>query len=154
MFSTTLAVALTCLAAADAPKPNIVILVADDLGYGDLGCYGHPRIKTPHLDKLARDGVRFTSFYAGAPICSPSRAALFTGRNPNVAGVRDWIKEDSGVHLPQSETTVAQRLKTAGYTTCLSGKWHLNSKSDGSEPTPGDFGFDHWFATQNNAAHE
>ncbi|SIO59324.1 arylsulfatase A [Singulisphaera sp. GP187] len=154
MLSTTLAIILSCLATADTAKPNIVVLVADDLGYGDLGCFGHSRIKTPNLDRMAGEGVRLTSFYSGAPICSPSRAALFTGRNPNRVGVRDWIRGDSGVHLPRTEITIAQRLKSAGYTTCLSGKWHLNSRFNGSEPTPGDFGFDHWFATQNNTAHQ
>jgi arylsulfatase len=146
-----LAAVLMCAAPAD--KPNIVVIVADDLGYGDLGCYGHPRIKTPSLDKLAGEGVRFTTFYSGAPICSPSRAALFTGRTPYRVGIRDWIQQDSGVHLPKSEVTIARLLKDAGYTTCLSGKWHLNSRFNGQETTPGDFGFDHWFATQNNAPH-
>jgi arylsulfatase A len=154
MFLVPLAVALTCLNAADNPKPNIVVLLCDDLGYGDLGCFGHARIKTPHLDQLARDGLRLTACYAGAPVCSPSRAALFTGRNPNRLGIRDWIAADSGIHLPRAEITVAQLLKDAGYTTCLSGKWHLNSRFNGREPTPGDFGFDHWFATQNNANHQ
>ncbi|WP_206107677.1 serine hydrolase [Paludisphaera rhizosphaerae] len=141
-------------AAADAPKPNIVVLLADDLGFGDVGCFGHPRIKTPVIDGLAREGARLTSMYAGAPVCSPSRAAMFSGRNPNRVGVRDWIDQGSGVHLDRSAVTVAQRLKEAGYTTCLAGKWHLNSKFDGQEPTPGDFGFDYWFATQNNAKHQ
>jgi arylsulfatase A len=141
-------------AADDAPKPNIVVLLCDDLGYGDLGCFGHPRIKTPEIDRLAREGARLTSLYAGAPVCSPSRAALFSGRNPNRLGIRDWIDHGSGIHLPRSTATVARSLKAAGYTTCLSGKWHLNSQFNGREPTPGDFGFDHWFATQNNAKHQ
>ena len=148
-----LAVALASVSDADASRPNIVVLLCDDLGYGDLGCYGHPRIRTPEIDRLAREGVRLTSLYAGAPVCSPSRAALFTGMNPNRLGVRDWIDQGSGIHLPRSTVTVAQRLKSAGYTTCLAGKWHLNSKFDGREPTPGDFGFDRWFATQNNTQH-
>jgi arylsulfatase A len=129
-------------------------MLCDDLGYGDLGCFGHPRIKTPEIDRLARDGLKLTCLYAGAPVCSPSRGALFSGRNPNRLGIRDWIPLDSGIHLPRSTVTVAQRLKQAGYTTCLSGKWHLNSRFDGREPTPGDFGFDHWFATQNNTKHQ
>ena len=148
-----LAAAFLGLTPADPARPNIVVLVADDLGYGDLGCFGHPRIRTPEIDRMAREGVRFTSFYSGAPICSPSRAALFTGRHPYRVGIRDWIQQDSGVFLPRSEVTIARLLKDAGYATCLSGKWHLNSRFNGSEPTPGDFGFDHWFATQNNAAH-
>jgi arylsulfatase A len=149
-----LAVMLGAALTADAPRPNIVVLLCDDLGYGDLGCFGHPRIKTPAIDRLAREGVRLTCLYAGAPVCSPSRAALFSGRNPNRLGVRDWIEQDSGIHLPRSTVTIAQRLKAAGYTTCLSGKWHLNSKFNGREPTPGDFGFDHWLATQNNTKHQ
>lgn len=147
------AICLTCpTLLSAATRPNIVVLLTDDLGYGDLGCFGHPRIKTPNLDQLARDGLKLTCCYAGAPVCSPSRAALFTGRNPNRLGIRDWIPQGSGIFLPRTEVTIAQRLKAAGYMTCLSGKWHLNSKFDGMEPTPGDFGFDHWFATQNNAA--
>lgn len=138
----------------NAPRPNIVVLLCDDLGYGDLGCFGHPRIKTPHLDRLAREGARLTSLYGGAPVCSPSRAALFSGQNPNRLGIRDWIPFESGVHLPRNTITVAQKLKDAGYTTILSGKWHLNSRFNGQEPTPGDFGFDHWFATQNNTKHQ
>lgn len=140
--------------AAETPKPNIVVVLCDDLGYGDLGCFGHPRIKTPELDRLAREGAKLTCLYAGAPVCSPSRAALMTGQNPNRLGIRDWIDHGSGIYLPRSTVTIAQRLKAAGYTTCLSGKWHLNSQFNGREPTPGDFGFDHWFATQNNTQHQ
>jgi len=75
----------------DPPRPNIVVLLCDDLGYGDLGCYGHPAIETPHLDRLAESGIRFTSCYSSAPVCSPSRVGLLTGRSPNRAGVYDWI---------------------------------------------------------------
>jgi arylsulfatase A len=153
ILSVVATLALAVSSAADA-RPNVVVLLCDDMGYGDLGCFGHPRIKTPEIDKLARQGARLTSLYAGAPVCSPSRAALFSGRDPNRLGIRDWIDHGSGVHLPRGTVTVAQALKDAGYATCLSGKWHLNSKFDGREPTPGDFGFDHWFATQNNARHQ
>ena len=153
MSVAAIALTLAGLLIGEAPRPNIVVLLCDDLGYGDLGCFGHPRIKTPHIDQLAKDGVRFTSFYAGAPVCSPSRAALFTGRNPNRLGIRDWIPEGSGIHMQRSEVTVASLLKGGRYRTGLAGKWHLNSKFDGVEPTPGDFGFDHWLATQNNTDH-
>jgi arylsulfatase len=141
-------------AAAEPPKsgkPNIVVILSDDLGYGDLGCFGHPTIQTPHLDQLAKDGLRLTACYSSAPVCSPSRAGLFTGRQPYRYGIRDWIPANSGIFLPRRETTVASLLRATGYRTALAGKWHLNSKMDGTEPTPGDHGFDHWFATQNNA---
>lgn len=131
--------------------PNIVILLADDLGYGDLGSYGHPHIRTPYLDILAKEGLRLTSYYSGAPVCSPSRAALMTGRIPQRDGIGDWIPENSGIFLPRETPTLAKELQRAGYATAMMGKWHLNSKMDGSEPTPGDHGFQYWFATQNNS---
>lgn len=139
--------------AATAAKPNIVVVLCDDLGYGDLGCYGHPHIKTPHLDQMAQEGARFTDFYSAAPVCSPSRVGLMTGRSPNRAGVYDWIPPGSDVHLRQSEITLAQLLQQAGYATCMSGKWHCNGKfNSAQQPQLGQAGFDHWFATQNNAA--
>lgn len=148
---------------ADEPtnRPNIVVILCDDLGYGDLGCYGHDTIQTPHLDSLAASGVRLTSCYSAAPVCSPSRVGLLTGRSPNRAGVYDWIPparaaaKDSRnlVHMRKQETTVAHVLRRAGYATCMSGKWHCNSRFNAEDqPQPGDAGFDHWFGTQNNAA--
>lgn len=143
-------------------RPNIVVILCDDLGYGDLACYGHPHIQTPHLDRLAAEGIRFTDFYSAAPVCSPSRVGLLTGRSPNRAGVFDWIpvaakkpRPDAReqVHMRRSEITIAHLLKAAGYATCMSGKWHCNSRfNDPRQPQPGDSGFDHWFGTQNNAA--
>jgi len=138
-------------ARAEQNKPNIVHIYCDDLGYGDLGCFGNPVIRTPELDKLAAEGMRLTDFYCPSPVCSPSRAGVMTGQTPNRTGVYDWIPENSGVHLTGNEITVPQLLRSGGYTTCHSGKWHLISKWDGSEPTPGDHGFDYWFSTQNNA---
>jgi arylsulfatase A len=135
-----------------AEKPNIVILLCDDLGYADLSCFAHPVIRTPHLDRLANDGIKLTHCYSSAPVCSPSRAGLLTGRVPNRLGIRDWIPPDSGVFLRPAEVTVAQLLQRDGYRTCHAGKWHLNSRTDGSERTPGEAGFDHWLYTQNNAA--
>lgn len=133
--------------------PNIVIALCDDLGAGDLGCTGHPRIRTPNLDRFASQGMRFTQFYAAAPVCSPSRAGLLTGRTPNRCGIYDWISPGSPVHLRDSETTVATLLREQGYSTCLSGKWHLNGIEAVEGPgSPSRHGFDHWFATQNNAA--
>ena len=126
-------------------RPNVVILLADDLGYGDLACYGNPEARTPNLDRLAGEGVRFTDGYASLPVCSPSRAGLLTGRNANRYGIRDWIPSNSGVYLPRTEVTLARVLRDAGYRTGHFGKWHLNSRTDGSEPTPMDHGFDHAF---------
>jgi arylsulfatase A len=133
--------------------PNIVIALCDDLGYGDLSCYGHPVIKTPHLDRFAQQGIRFTDCYAAAPVCSPSRAGLLTGRTPDRAGIYDWIPANSPMHLRREEVTISRLLQQAGYATCHSGKWHLNGMfNSAAQPQPGDHGFDHWFATQNNAA--
>lgn len=135
-----------------ASQPNIVLVLCDDLGYGDLGCFGDPTLRTPNLDKFATEGLRLTSCYAAHGNCSPSRTALMTGRTPTRVGVRNWIAQDSPVHVRRSEITVATLLKRAGYTTCHSGKWHMNSGLNlPSQPQPGDHGFDHWFSTQNVA---
>ncbi len=148
-------------AAVADDRPNIVVILCDDLGYGDLECYGHPHIKTPNLNALAAGGIRFTDFYSAAPVCSPSRVGLLTGRSPNRAGVYDWIPEArkptpdrrENVHMRKSEVTIPWLLKGGGYQTCMAGKWHCNSEfNNEKQPQPGDFGFDHWMATQNNAA--
>jgi arylsulfatase A-like enzyme len=114
--------------AADRP-PNIVIIFCDDLGYGDLGCYGHPSIRTPNLDRMAAEGMRFTDFYTADSVCSPSRAGLLTGRLPVRSGMygdrRRVLFPDSIGGLPASEITIAQALKPRGYATALVGKWHL-----------------------------
>ena len=142
-------------------RPNIIVVLCDDLGYGDLELYGHPIIKTPHLNQMAAEGDQFTSFYSTAPVCSASRVGLLTGRSPNRAGVYDWIpparKEQVNlrdrVHMRESEVTIAQLLKKVGYATCLSGKWHCNSKfASPEQPQPDKAGFDYWFATHNNAS--
>lgn len=152
-FISTLAGAPALLSARSSSRlPNIVIALCDDLGYGDLSCFGHPAIKTPRLDRFAAEGIRFTDCYAGAPVCSPSRAGLVTGRIPYRAGIYDWIPEGSPMHLRRDETSFATLLKQAGYATCHSGKWHLNGGMDmPGQTTPGDHGFTHWFSTQNNA---
>jgi arylsulfatase A len=153
LLALPLTVLLPTAAVAEQPKrPNFVLILCDDLGYGDLGCFASPILKTPHLDKLAADGVKLTHCYSSSPVCSPSRAGFLTGRNPNRLGIRDWIPLNSGVFLSKEEITVARLLKNSGYRTAHVGKWHLNSKFNGMEPTPGDHGFDHWFSTQNNAA--
>ena len=139
--------------AADAPRPNFLVILCDDLGYGDLGCFGHPTIKTPHLDKLASQGVRLTDCYSAAPVCSSSRAGLLSGRTPSRVGVYDWIPGGHPMHLSRKEITVATLLKNAGYATAHVGKWHCNGKFNSpDQPQPGDHGFEHWFSTQNNAS--
>tara|TARA_R110002111_G_scaffold262860_1_gene341915 strand:+ start:25105 stop:26571 length:1467 start_codon:yes stop_codon:yes gene_type:complete len=116
--------------ASDAEsKPNVIVIYADDLGYGDLACFGHPTIKTPYLDQMAAEGMKFTQFYSAAPVCTPSRAALLTGRYPIRSGMcsdkRRVLFPDSGGGLPASEITLAEALKETGYKTACVGKWHL-----------------------------
>lgn len=128
--SLCLAACLGCAAggAAELP-PNVVILYADDLGYGDLGCYGHPTIRTPQLDRMAAEGMRFTAFYSAAEVCTPSRAALLTGRLPLRSGMahdsRRVLFPDSAGGLPADEVTLAEALQGRGYATACIGKWHL-----------------------------
>ncbi|MDQ3624050.1 MAG: sulfatase-like hydrolase/transferase [Verrucomicrobiota bacterium] len=146
-----------CIPAGDsfaaAPKPNLIVFLADDLGYGDLGCYGNPVIQTPNLDAFAKQGVRLTQCYAASAVCSPSRSAILTGRTPYRNGVFTWIPEGRDIHLRTSEIALPKLLKASGYTTCHAGKWHLNSDfNQPTQPQPGDHGYDWWLATQNNAA--
>ena len=156
----TMVITGACSKDHNETPPNIVVILCDDLGYGDLSCYGHPNIQTPNLDGLAAGGIRLRSCYSAAPVCSPSRAGLITGRSPNRAGVYDWIPEARDeredcrdlVHLRSNQTTIPALLKPAGYQTCLTGKWHCNAKFNSPlQAQPSDFGFDWWFATQNNA---
>ena len=133
-------------------RPNIVVVLADDLGYGDLACYGHQRIKSPRIDRFATEGLLFSDCYAAAANCSPSRTGLMTGRTPYRVGIHNWIPMFSPMHVGRDEVTVAQLLQQSGYQTCHVGKWHLNGQFNlPSQPQPSDHGFDHWFATQNNA---
>jgi len=125
-------------------KPNVVIILADDLGYGDLGVYGHTIVKTPNIDKLAQEGVRFSQYYAPAPLCSPSRAGLLTGRTPFRTGIRSWIPTNKNIALGRNEKTIASYLKDQGYDTAMMGKWHLNAGVDRhDQPQAEDAGFDY-----------
>lgn len=153
VLALTFGFVLVASPSVQAAPPNVVIFLADDLGWGDLACYGHPQMKTPHLDRFATQGVRLTQCYSACGVCSPSRSAILTGRTPYRNGVFRWIPGGSEIHLPTSEITLAEQLKGLGYETCHVGKWHLNGKFNSSEqPQPGDHGFDWWMATQNNAA--
>lgn len=136
-----------CGAVANAtPKPNVLLIYVDDLGYGDLGSHGHPVIQTPNLDRLAMSGVRLTNYYSPSPLCSPSRAALLTGRHPYRSGIQNWIPQDSGVFLENGEITLAEILQNNGYATALIGKWHLNSDlASPMQPQPNDQGFDYFY---------
>ena len=132
--------------AKNPAQPNVIIILADDLGYGDLGCYGHPTIRSPHIDRMAREGIRFTQFYSAAEVCTPSRAALLTGRLPPRSGLcsnkrRVAFPNTSG-GLPDGELTIAELLKTKGYATACIGKWHL-----GHQPQflPNEHGFHYFF---------
>lgn len=127
-------------------KPNIVIIFVDDMGYGDLGSYGHPTIRTPNLDRMAEEGMKFTQFYVGASVCTPSRAALLTGRLPIRSGMvsdeRRVLFPDSRYGLPAREITIAEGLNKAGYATAAVGKWHLGHRAP---YLPMRHGFDSYF---------
>jgi arylsulfatase A len=121
--------------AAPAKRPNIIVILADDLGYGDLGCFGGRRIRTPRLDRMAREGVKLTNFFSSANVCTPSRAGLLTGRYPVRAGMSVGVVYPHSTYgLPQSEITIAKVLRDAGYRTAMLGKWHLGTVAD-SWPT-------------------
>jgi arylsulfatase A-like enzyme len=138
--------ALTVASAQPTRLPNVIVIMADDLGYGDLGCYGHPSMRTPSLDRMAAEGLRFTDFYASAPVCTPSRAGLMTGR----LAVRTGMASDtnrvlfpnSTGGLPREEVTIARALKGKGYATACIGKWHLGHLP---EYLPTRHGFDYYF---------
>src|SRR3954452_3596111 len=137
----------TVTAMAAEPPPNFVIIFADDLGYGDLGCYGHPTIKTPHLDRMAREGMKFTQFYSAAEVCTPSRGALLTGRLPpcnGLCGKRRVFFPDSKGGIQPDEITIPELLKSKGYATAILGKWHLGHLP---EYLPRKHGFDYFYGT-------
>jgi arylsulfatase A len=139
-----------CMANAWGERPNIVFILADDLGAVDLGCYGNTYNETPNLDRLGREGIRFTQAYAAAPLCSPTRASIMTGKYPARLGITDWIPGDYRPHMPlecpvtkqylePSEVTIAEALKEGGYATAYVGKWHLG---EAPEHLPQAHGFD------------
>lgn len=132
--------------AAAAQTPNFVVIFCDDLGYGDLGCFGHPTIRTPNLDRMAAEGIKLTQFYSAAPVCTPSRAALMTGRLPARNGMcsnkRRVLFPNSKGGIPADEITLAEALKTKGYATACVGKWHLGHLP---QFLPTNNGFDSYF---------
>lgn len=163
------AASLLCLlltaAAGAAPRPNIIYFLADDLGYGELGCYGQQKIKTPHLDQLAADGVRFTQFYSGHAVCAPSRCAFLTGKHTGHSFVREnsegrtaqkeereRIKKEDGhfsqIAIPASEVTVAEVLKPSGYRTACIGKWGLGHPTNEGSPLKQGFDFYYGYISQ------
>lgn len=127
-----------------AERPNFILCMADDQGWGDMAYNGHPRVKTPTFDEMARTGLRFDRFYAAAPVCSPTRASVMTGRTPNRMGCFKW-----GNTLRPQEITVAEVLKDAGYATGHFGKWHLGSVRPDSPVNPGNSGFTEWSSSPN-----
>ncbi|MDG1669507.1 MAG: sulfatase-like hydrolase/transferase [Akkermansiaceae bacterium] len=131
------------LLAVKAP-PHIILVMADDQGYGDCGYTGHPFVKTPHLDEMSKNSVVFDRFHASAPVCSPTRASVMTGRNP----VRTNVP-NHGLYLRPQEITIAEALKSNGYLTAHFGKWHIGSVQKESPTSPGGQGFDHWLSGLN-----
>ncbi len=139
-----------------ADRPNIIFIMADDMGYGDLGCYGQTLIQTPHIDRMAAEGVRFTDCYAGSTVCAPSRSVLMTGQhtghttvrgNFGKYGVTGLAGGEGRVPLEKDDITVAEVLKTSGYATGMSGKWGLGEPNTSGHPN--DQGFDEWFGYLN-----
>ena len=125
-------------------KPNIILCMADDQGWGDMAYNGHAVLKTPNFDAMAAEGLRFDHFYAAAPVCSPTRGSVMTGRHPNRFGCFSW-----GHAIRPDETTIAEALKSAGYVTGHFGKWHLGSVRKNSPVSPGACGFDEWLSSPN-----
>ena len=139
--------AVTGLSASKGPKPNIVLFVADDLGYGDLSCYGQQHFRTPNIDRLGAEGIRFTEFYSGSTVCAPSRCSLMTGFHTGHGYVRGNAFAGSGIPLRPSDTTIPEVLKTAGYRTGMFGKWGLGENDTTGQPNRK--GFDEWFGYLN-----
>lgn len=137
------------LGCQSSPRPNVIFILADDLGYGDLGCYGQKMIQTPRLDRMAAEGMRFTQFYAGSTVCAPSRCCFMTGLHTGHARIRG----NNLVPLRPEDTTVAEVFKRAGYATGIVGKWGLGEP--GTTGVPNLKGFDYWFGYLNQThAHD
>lgn len=152
-----------------ASRTNFVQILTDDQGWGDLGCFGHPFIQSPNIDRLASEGIKFTQCYSADSVCSPSRAAILTGRTPFRNGVYRVVSADHFCHLPKDEVTLPQLLRKSGYQTAHFGKWHLSHFSEtripggfdyenfgfggesAGQPGMRDYGYDYWFATGNVA---
>ncbi|MBN2294362.1 MAG: sulfatase-like hydrolase/transferase [Pirellulales bacterium] len=132
IIAATAGLTLGSMTAKADEKPNIIIILADDLGYGDVGCFGNKHFNTPNIDALAGDGIRFTDFHSNGAVCSPTRAALLTGRYQQRTGITGVVSAKRHRHtgLDLEETTFAEVLKTAGYTTALYGKWHVGYQPD------------------------
>jgi arylsulfatase A-like enzyme len=151
IISALIVIGFTQLSGQDKTKPNIILVMSDDQGWGQTGYNNHPVLKTPNLDAMAENGLRFNRFYAGAPVCSPTRASVLTGRSNDRTAVFSH-----GYAMRKQEKTIAQALKEAGYTTAHFGKWHLNGHRgpgvpifDSDERNPGHFGFDEWLSVSN-----
>jgi len=136
---------------APGDKPNIIFILADDLGWAELGCYGNTFNETPNLDRLAKQGMRFTDAYAAAPVCSPYRAALMTGQYPARVGITDYLRPNDKNHLSTEYVTIAEVLKSAGYATGIIGKWHLTGYANhgAEEFPPAMHGFDETIVSEN-----
>ncbi|WP_421897665.1 sulfatase [Marinoscillum sp.] len=145
LLSLILLISATCFGQKEGRTPNIIFILADDLGYSELGSYGNTFNETPHLDRLAEDGLRFTQAYAAAPVCSPTRAALMTGQYPARIGITDYLRPDAGDFLDTTYVTLPEALKQSGYRTGIIGKWHLSGykrKNAPVEVLPDKQGFD------------
>lgn len=163
LFAAGLLAASSIQAQHDAQRPNILFILADDLGYADLSCYGNEYIRTPYIDSLAATGVRFTHCYAGSAVSSPSRCTLMTGKHTGHSTIRDNFVMAGGIegkkgdqtirrmHLQESDTTIADVLRAAGYRTCLVNKWHLDGFNP--EATPLNRGFDEFYGWLISTAH-
>jgi len=137
---------LSLFASESTRRPNIIFILADDLGWAELGCYGNTFNETPNLDKLAKEGMRFTDAYAAAPVCSPYRAALMTGQYPARVGITDYLRPNDKNHLSTQYITLAEVLKNTGYATGIIGKWHLTGYAN---HPPAMHGFDEIIVSEN-----